>query len=276
MPSPCVLISFFREHLYIYTLLISLLCCLTGFYQFHRFFELSYFLIMFVLSITVPLLTGPHSWTIRAICSSLLILLWDYSLGFYVLFGRKVSIKQRNYPFKVLFGFWICLAPTYLAIFSPALLSYMYPAHGDRVWTSITFYLGIAMTLAGIYMERLADRQKGIFRNTHPSTAYCNTGLYRFTRHPNYFGECLVWLGIFILGIPCYGSFFQWALAVSCPIVMFLIMLRATLVLEKDQYARYHTTPGYAEYIRSVPVLVPFFPLYCVSVVEAGWVERIR
>jgi steroid 5-alpha reductase family enzyme len=104
--------------------------------------------------------------------------------------------------------------------------------------------LGALLASAGIAVEAIADAQLARFRRTrHEPDAVLDRGLWRYTRHPNYFGDFLVWWGFFALAI---GSPHGW-LTLPCPLLMSALLLRVSgvpllehgLLQRKPQYADY-------------------------------------
>jgi len=112
--------------------------------------------------------------------------------------------------------------------------------------------LGAALTLFGIVFEAVADAQLARFRAARDSTgAVLDRGLWRYSRHPNYFGECCVWWGFFLLAADAGG----WWTVIS-PLLMCLLMLRVSGValLEKDIGER---RPAYRDYARRTNAFLP-------------------
>lgn len=104
--------------------------------------------------------------------------------------------------------------------------------------------------------EGLADRQMERFRaNPANRGGVCRDGLWRYSRHPNYFFECVHWLAYAPLS---YGAPWGWV-SLAAPAIMALLLLRLSGVplLEQEMARR---KPGYAEYMRTTPVLVPWPP----------------
>jgi steroid 5-alpha reductase family enzyme len=87
-------------------------------------------------------------------------------------------------------------------------------------------------------------------------------GLYRLVRCPNYFGEILVWLGSLLAGVPFLHAWWAWAASIVATLCLVLIMMGSTKRLEFQQDERYGRLPEYQDYVRSVPVLIPFIPVY--------------
>ena len=111
---------------------------------------------------------------------------------------------------------------------------------------------GVTLWLGGMFFEVVGDRQLRQFR-ADPANAgkVLDTGLWRYTRHPNYFGECVLWWGFFLLALAAGG----WWTVLS-PLLMTVLLLRVSGValLEKDIAER---RPEYAEYVRRTNAFLP-------------------
>jgi steroid 5-alpha reductase family enzyme len=104
--------------------------------------------------------------------------------------------------------------------------------------------LGGAIWAVGLFFEAVGDRQLASFK-ANPANAgrVMDRGLWRYTRHPNYFGDFLVWWGIYLIALSTGGAW--WAIA--GPLVMSTLLIRVSGkgLLERHMRAR----PGYAEYV---------------------------
>ena len=121
------------------------------------------------------------------------------------------------------------------------------------VWTDL---MGVVLAVAGIAFETIADAQMARFKSrSHAPGAVMDRGLWRYSRHPNYFGDALAWWGFYLLG--CGAEYGVWLL--PCPLLMTWLLRRVSGVpmLEEDLVKR---RPDYAEYIRRTPAFVPWFP----------------
>jgi steroid 5-alpha reductase family enzyme len=113
----------------------------------------------------------------------------------------------------------------------------------------------------GIGLEALADQQKSACKQEHPDR-FCDTGIYRWVRCPNYLGEIIFWSGNFIAGIGAYTHWLRWLISLIALACIILIMVGSTKRLERKQDERYGKLPAYQRYRTSVPVLFPFVPIY--------------
>lgn len=116
--------------------------------------------------------------------------------------------------------------------------------------------LAVAILLLSVWGEGLADDQLRRFKADPAQRGrVCDVGLWRYSRHPNYFFECVHWLAYLPLA---WGSEL-WAWGLIAPLVMVLLLLKISGVplLEAEMARR---KPGYAEYMRRTSMLVPWPP----------------
>jgi steroid 5-alpha reductase family enzyme len=118
---------------------------------------------------------------------------------------------------------------------------------------SIVGYVGIAIFALGIFFEAVGDWQLAEFkRNSDNSGQVMQTGLWKYTRHPNYFGDTCVWWGI---GVVALGASFGWiGLVGSLLMNIFLDRFSGVPMLERSMSTR---RPGYDEYKRRTSSFVP-------------------
>jgi len=143
---------------------------------------------------------------------------------------------------------------------SPLLFSLDAPATGSTVST-IFQIIGLVLMVGGLALEGIADRQKSAFKAKNPS-AFCNTGLYSLIRCPNYLGEITFWIGTWVMGIGFYKTALEWVISLIGMVCIVYIMFGSTKRLEKTQISRYGSLPEFQQYSKSVPILIPWLPLY--------------
>jgi steroid 5-alpha reductase family enzyme len=115
--------------------------------------------------------------------------------------------------------------------------------------------VGLLAWSVGMYFEVVGDWQLARFQRQRASKdAVLDTGLWRYTRHPNYFGEALLWWGIYLIALSA-GAWW----AIVSPILMTVLLLRVSGValLERDIAER---RPAYREYVERTSAFIPLPP----------------
>lgn len=156
---------------------------------------------------------------------------------------------------------WLTVAVLYVAMFLPLLSRFHAEARGLADPLPLLSGAGLLVSALGILIEAIADRQKSEAKRKAPGR-FCDSGLYRLVRCPNYFGELLVWTGSLLTGASLLGSWLAWLLSLAGFAAIYLIMKGSARRLEIKQGERYARDPGYARYVASTPILFPFLPVY--------------
>ena len=117
--------------------------------------------------------------------------------------------------------------------------------------------VGIVVWLAGFLIEVVADSQKSAFKaDPANSGKFINVGLWAWSRHPNYFGEIVIWLGMAIIALPVLQGW-QYATLISPVFVIFLLTkVSGVPMLEDAADERWGGQDDYEEYKRNTPVLI--------------------
>lgn len=215
-----------------------------------------FFLLAAVVYAAVAAPAGPRTGLVL-----LLVLAWSLRLATYLVARnwnapedrRYQAIRARNQPhfewksLYLVFGLqgllaWIISAPLAAAIVAPAPLGALDLA-------------GALLATFGIVFETVADAQLGRFRrDPHSAGRVLDQGLWRWSRHPNYFGECCVWWGFYLIALAGGGVW-----TVFAPLLMTLLLLRVSGVtlLEKDIGER---RPQYRAYVDRTSAFFPWPP----------------
>jgi steroid 5-alpha reductase family enzyme len=214
--------------------------------------------VMIAASGWIYALTAPHLGP-RTALVLLLASLWALRLSGHIAWRnwghgedrRYQAIRLRNQPYfefkslYLVFGLqavlaWIVSLPLMAGLASDRPLGWL-----DAI--------GFAMWLFGIAYESIADWQLARFKAS-PAQAgqVMNQGLWRYSRHPNYFGECCVWWGAWLVALAAGGAW-----SVISPVLMTLLLLKVSGVnlLEQDIGER---RPGYADYVRHTNAFFPW------------------
>jgi steroid 5-alpha reductase family enzyme len=193
-----------------------------------------------------------------------MVTLWGLRLSVYLAWrniGKGEDFRYRE--FRRHYGeeryWWISYFQTFLLqgilmwLISAPLLGAQYgPAEQSL---TILDYAGIVIWIIGIIFEAGGDWQLARFKS-NPSNKgkVLNTGLWHYTRHPNYFGDAAVWWGFALFSVsagsylPVLGSLLMTALIIK---VSGVALLEKTLKSDK---------PGYDSYIRRTSAFIPWFP----------------
>jgi steroid 5-alpha reductase family enzyme len=121
--------------------------------------------------------------------------------------------------------------------------------------------VGSLVWLLGFGIEVIADQQKNQFRKDPENAGkFINTGLWSWSRHPNYFGEIVLWIGIAIIALPVLQGW-QWLTLIS-PLFVALLLIRVSGIpmLEKRADEKWGGEPEYERYKARTSVLIPLPP----------------
>jgi steroid 5-alpha reductase family enzyme len=166
---------------------------------------------------------------------------------------RYQEIRRNNEPgfrFKSLYIVFILQSALAWVICLPLVAA----IGGQAAW-GVLDYAGIALWAVGMFFESVGDFQLARFRSDPANKGrVLNTGLWRFTRHPNYFGNFTIWWGFYLIALSAGG----WWTVIS-PLLMSFLLLKVSGValLEKDISGR---RPEYREYIERTNAFFPGIP----------------
>jgi steroid 5-alpha reductase family enzyme/tryptophan-rich sensory protein len=187
-----------------------------------------------------------------------MIILWGLRLSIF-LFIRINKIKKdkrfdgmRDNFFKFL-GFWLLQGVSVFAIMMSALLFLSSN-------TSRFSLIGMVIWGLGLLLESIADLQKYNFKNNPKNKGkFISSGIWKYSRHPNYFGEILCWVGIYIFAFPAF-SIGHRIIALISPLFIVILLLFASgiPILEKKAHEKWGKDMKYIEYKKKTPILVPF------------------
>ena len=128
----------------------------------------------------------------------------------------------------------------------------------EQAAVGVIYVMGAVMWVAGFVIEVMADQQKSRFR-ADPANAgrFINVGLWARSRHPNYFGEILLWAGIAVMAIP-YLSSTQWVVMLS-PLFVYALLTRISGIptLARRGQQLWGDDPTYQAYVANTPRLLP-------------------
>jgi steroid 5-alpha reductase family enzyme len=212
------------------------------------------------ITITVFLVLASPGVDARGLLLAAMVVLWAVRLGGYLF--RRVMKHGKDDRFDelkpdfarflntwTLQGLWVVLT---------AALAWVAITSDKKVGLDGFFWVGLLVWAAGITVETVADVQKTRFKADPANKGrFINTGLWSKSRHPNYFGEITLWVGVAIMALPVLQGW-QWAALVS-PVFVALLLIKGSGVppLEEKADKAWGGQPDYEAYKKNTPVLIP-------------------
>ncbi|SEQ02594.1 DUF1295 domain-containing protein [Arthrobacter sp. OV608] len=212
------------------------------------------------IAITVFVVLASPGVDARGLLLAAMVVLWAVRLGSYLFrrvmkHGKDDRFDELKTDFArflntwTLQGLWVVLT---------AALAWVAITSDKKVGLDGFFWVGLLVWALGIALETVADVQKTRFKADPANEGrFINTGLWSRSRHPNYFGEITLWVGIAIIALPVLQGW-QWVALVS-PVFVALLLVRGSGVppLEEKADRKWGGQPDYEAYKKDTPVLVP-------------------
>ena len=207
--------------------------------------------------------------TLGAIICCVLFILYGCRLGGYLAYREIKSgsykknmvgeIKEgKDVPMGVKIAIWVTCALLYVTQ-----IGGVYYRMANALADNACVFIGAVVMLGGVSLETAADIQKNAAKKVNPRR-FVDTGLYRIVRCPNYLGEMIFWTGVLISGIGAVTGW-QWVVVAIGYIGIIFVMFSGARRLEIRQDKNYGNDPEYQKYVTTVPILLPFVPLYSVK-----------
>lgn len=189
-----------------------------------------------------------------------MVVLWAIRLGTFLFIRIRKQDRDRRFDgmredFIKFLRFWLLQGVSVAVILLSVLLNF---ANSQPVYKSLSL-LGVLCFGFGLTLESVADLQKYRFsQRSENRNKWIDQGVWRASRHPNYLGEMLVWLGVYAVAYPSL-SIPQRFVAFLSPlyIILLLMFVSGVPLLEKSADERWGNLKGYQDYKKSVPVLIP-------------------
>lgn len=200
-----------------------------------------------------------HQWLVAG-----LVTIWGVRLAGHITWRNWGSGEDYRYQAmreKHGRAFWwkslfiVFLLQAFLTWFIALPLQLVFAAEGP-VPLSPLIWVGVSVFAVGFLFEAVGDWQLARFKaNPDNKGLVMDRGLWRYTRHPNYFGDALLWWGLFLVALPApYVAY-----TILSPVVMTVFLMKVSGVpLTEKRMAE--TRPAYAEYVRKTPAFLPWWP----------------
>jgi steroid 5-alpha reductase family enzyme len=200
----------------------------------------------------------------RRLLIALMVTVWGLRLSIYLSrrnWGKGEDPRYGSWREKSGKNFWIVsLFKVFLlqSVFLWAIsisIQYGMAAKTPEIITWLDSF-GFILWMVGFIFEAVGDWQLAAFKSNPANKGnVMDRGLWAYTRHPNYFGECLMWWGIFLIAFSAPNS--GWT--VLSPLIITVVLLKMTGIPLTEKTMVTHR-PGYKEYIQRTNAFIPWFP----------------
>ncbi|BFZ01299.1 hypothetical protein BsWGS_04338 [Bradybaena similaris] len=198
---------------------------------------------------------------IRQKVNSGMVVTWAFRLGMY-LFSRILK-EDGDKRFKAVRSkpgiFWVYWTIQGVWIMTTLLPTLIVNTKKDNSQLKTRDYIGWGLWSLGMLLEVVADYQKSQFRsNPNNADKFITSGLWSISRHPNYFGEILVWLGLYISASSTLKGWEH--ISIISPIFLTYLLTKVSGIplLESAAQKKWGSVPQYQAYVQNTAVLVPF------------------
>lgn len=192
-----------------------------------------------------------------------MIMAWAARLGGFLVYrvftvGKDARFDSMRSSFTGFGSFWLLQGVTVGVSMIAAVLAF----HSGHSQLNSLAYAGLAIFAVGLAVEAVADYQKMAFKSTKKNQGrWIDTGLWRYSRHPNYFGEILVWAGVYIYALQSFGVYAALVALVSPVFIsLLLIFVSGVPILEKSADKKWGDNKKYQAYKKHTSLLVPLPP----------------
>jgi len=199
---------------------------------------------------------------LRSIITIILILVWALRLGIFLFVrvlkaGEDRRFRDVKKNFSKFLVWWTLSA---LWVFLTTVNALTMIINNANYHDDIYCYFGMLLWIIGFLIELTADEQKRKFKSKPENKdRFINIGLWSISRHPNYFGEILLWVGMAVITLPTLKGW-QYVTLIS-PIFIYFLLTRMSGVNLLEDYAekKWGGSDDYEDYKSKTPTLVPFF-----------------
>lgn len=226
-----------------------------------HFFDLTGSL-TFISTVLFTLMVIPEIY-LRDVVIAMLVIIWAARLGSFLFLrvrndggdGRFDIMKTKFWWFLMTWniqGMWVFLS---LAAGLAAMTS------NQKLEADIFLLIGIVIWITGFGIEVISDTQKSKFRSDPENKdKFISTGIWSWSRHPNYFGEILLWIGITVIALPVLQGWQLVTLISPIFIIFLLTQVSGVRLLELRGKKKWGDNEDYQRYIRNTSVLMPMPP----------------
>jgi steroid 5-alpha reductase family enzyme len=217
----------------------------------------------FVITAWVAFALTPHGFAARKWLLDVLVTIWGLRLSLHILtrnWGKPEDFRYQAWRktagaawwWRSFFQVFLMQAIILWIVAAPLLAAQISARPNPLIWLDT---LAIPLWLIGFFFESVGDWQLRRFKAEPVNKGkVLDRGVWRYTRHPNYFGDATQWWAFYLIALAAGG---WWTL--FSPLLMTILLLRVSGVTLLEKTLKEHK-PGYKEYVESTPEFIPWFP----------------
>ena len=201
--------------------------------------------------------------SLRDILLALFVWIWAFRLGSFLFIRVKKAGSDGRFDLMKKDFWWFLMTWTIQGLWVFLTLAMALAAITSKSKMAIDIFavVGTLIWIFGFSIEVVADQQKTNFKDDPDNKdKFITVGLWSWSRHPNYFGEMVLWIGIAVIAFPILIGWQLVALISPIFVIFLLTRISGITMLESRGYKKWKDDPAYIDYLERTSVLVPFPP----------------
>ena len=201
-----------------------------------------------------------HSIDIYSLVLSLLISIWTLRLGIFLFYrvlkvGEDIRFKDvKNNALK--FFVWFSISSLWVSLTTMAAMNVVTSKNSNKDLTLLC--IGTIIWIIGFLFEIISDYQKIKFKNNALNkNKFIDSGLWSISRHPNYFGEIILWIGVYIITLPSTSGLEYLGIISPLFVIVLLNKVSGINLLEASADKKWGSSKEYQKYKKITPKLIP-------------------
>jgi len=201
--------------------------------------------------------------SLRDILLALFVWIWAFRLGSFLFIRVKKAGSDGRFDLMKKDFWWFLMTWTIqgLWVFLTLAMALAAITSESKMAIDVFAVIGTLIWIFGFSIEVIADQQKTNFKDDPTNKdSFITVGLWSWSRHPNYFGEMVLWIGIAVIAFPVLIGWQLVALISPIFVIFLLTRISGITMLESRGYKKWKDDPAYIDYLERTSVLVPFPP----------------
>ena len=201
--------------------------------------------------------------SLRDVLLALFVWIWAFRLGSFLFIRVKKAGSDGRFDLMKKDFWWFLMTWTIqgLWVFLTLAMALAAITSESKMAIDIFAIVGTLIWIFGFSIEVIADQQKTNFKDDPANKdKFINVGLWSWSRHPNYFGEMVLWIGIALIAFPVLIGWQLIALISPIFVIFLLTRISGVTMLESRGYKKWGDDEEYKNYIKNTSVLIPLPP----------------